>query len=128
MKTKYTVVLTLLAGVAVGGLADQALHAQAKPPVYLVSMIDVNNPDAYAKDYVPKVRATIKASGGRVIAASPKVTPVEGEAPTSRVAINVFDSVEKLQAWRNSSEFKEARKIGDQYAKFRSFIVEGVQQ
>ena len=118
----------MLAGATLGGAAIQALHAQAKPPVYLVSLIDLTNVDAYAKEYVPKVRATIKAHGGRVIGASQKVTPVEGEPPTSRVAINVWDSLDQLQAWRNSPDYKEAREIGNKYAKFRSFAVDGVSQ
>ena len=35
---------------------------------------------------------------------------------------------EKVQAWRNSAEYKELRKIGDKYATFRAFAVEGVPQ
>jgi hypothetical protein len=34
--------------------AIQGLHAQATPPVYYVSIIDVTNPDAYGKEYAPK--------------------------------------------------------------------------
>ena len=34
----------------------------------------------------------------------------------------------KVQAWRNSAEYKELRKIGDKYATFRAFAVEGVPQ
>jgi hypothetical protein len=37
MKTHFTVALTLSAGVAIGALAVQALHAQAKPPVYYIA-------------------------------------------------------------------------------------------
>ena len=43
MKTRYTVTLSILAGVAVGAAAVQALHAQAKPPAYVVAEIDVTN-------------------------------------------------------------------------------------
>jgi uncharacterized protein (DUF1330 family) len=128
MKTRYTVALSMIAGAALGGAAIQGLHAQAKPPVYLVSEIDVTNVDAYTKEYVPKVRATIKAAGGRLLGASQNVTPVEGEPPKSRVTINAWDSLEQMRAWRNSPEYKEARQIGDKYAKFRSFVVEGVPQ
>jgi uncharacterized protein (DUF1330 family) len=128
MKTQYALALTLLTGVAIGAVAVQGLHAQAKPPVYQVSLIDVKNADAYAKDYVPTVRAAIKAGGGRAIAASAKVTPIEGDAPKSRVAITQWDSVEQYQAYRNTAAFKDARKIGDQYATFNSFLVEGVPQ
>jgi hypothetical protein len=39
MKTRYTVALSILAGVAVGAAAVQALHAQAKLPAYVVAEI-----------------------------------------------------------------------------------------
>jgi len=118
----------MLAGAALGAAAVQGLHAQAKPPVYVISEIDVTNVDAYTKEYVPLARDAIKKTGGKILAASQKVTALEGAAPTSRVTINVFDSLEKAQASRNSAEYKEARKIGDKYAKFRAFVVEGVAQ
>ena len=56
------------------------------------------------------------------------MTAVEGDAPKSRVVLQAWDSIESIQAWRNSPQFKEARKIGDKYAKFRAFAVEGVPQ
>src|SRR5262249_35128910 len=59
MKTRFTVALSMLAGAALGGGAIQALHAQATPPVYYVSEIDVSNPDAYAKEYASKSQALI---------------------------------------------------------------------
>jgi uncharacterized protein (DUF1330 family) len=52
----------------------------------------------------------------------------EGPSPGTRVAINAFDNLAAVQAWRNSDQFKEARKIGDKYAKFRSFAIEGLPQ
>jgi len=118
----------MIAGAALGGAAIQGLHAQAKPPVYVVGEIDVTNVDAYTKDYVPLARASIKNSGGKLLAASQKVTALEGTAPSSRVTINVFDSLEKAQAWRNSAEYKKARETGDKYAKFRAFVVDGIPQ
>ena len=134
MKTNYNVAIALVAGAAIGGAAIQGLHAQAKPPVYLVTEITVTNPQAYGKDYAPKARASIKAHGGRQIAiggaggaGAGKVTAVEGEPP-KRVVIQVWDSLEKLQAWRNSADYKEARQIGDKYAKFRAFAVDGLPQ
>jgi uncharacterized protein (DUF1330 family) len=56
-----------------------------------------------------------------------KVTTIEGETP-KRVALQQWDSMEKLQAYRNDPTFKELRKIGEKYAKFRSYAVEGLQQ
>jgi hypothetical protein len=45
-----------------------------------------------------------------------------------RVTINAWDSIEQMRAWRNGADYKAARQIGDKYAKFRAFVVEGVPQ
>jgi uncharacterized protein (DUF1330 family) len=126
MNTNYKVAIALVAGAAIGGAAIQGLHAQAKPPVYSVTEIDVTNIEAYTKEYAPLAQASIKKSGGKLLAAGQKVTSLEGTPPKPRVAIQVWDSLEQVQAWRNSAEYKDARKIGDKYAKFRAFTVEGV--
>jgi uncharacterized protein (DUF1330 family) len=78
-------------------------------------------------EYLPRARELIIAGGGRYVAAG-KATPLEGEPPKARIVVLAFDSMEKIQAWRNSAEFIEHRKIGEKYAKFRSFAVEGVPQ
>ena len=128
MKIYYSLPLAMLAGVGIGAVAVQTLHAQARPPVYVVSEIDVPNVDAYTKEYVPVVRPVIAKSGGKLLAASQKVTSLEGAPQNSRVTINVFDTLEKAQASRSSPEYMEARKIGDKYAKFRAYVVEGLPQ
>jgi len=128
MKTKYAVQLAVIVGFGLGAVAIEGLHAQAKPPVYTITEVDVTNLDAYLKEYAPKAQALIKKSGGRFLVAGQNVTALEGAPPKKRVAIQVWDSIEKIQAWRNSAEYKENRKIGDKYAKFRSYAVEGVSQ
>jgi uncharacterized protein (DUF1330 family) len=125
MKTYFTVAFSMLAGAAMGAAAVQGLHAQAKP-VYQVSMIDVANGNAYAKEFVPKILAALKAHGGQVIGASQKVTQLEGNAPTSRVSISKWPSLEDLQSYMQAPDFKEARQIGDKYAKFSSYAVQSV--
>jgi uncharacterized protein (DUF1330 family) len=132
MKSRYTVALSMIAGAALGGAAIQGLHAQAKPPVYYVAEIDVTNPDAYAKEYVPKAQAIIKAAGGRFLAiggvsGGAQVTAFDGTAP-KRLVVQVWDSMDKIKAWRANPEYIEARKIGEKYAKFRAFAVEGLPQ
>jgi uncharacterized protein (DUF1330 family) len=127
MKTQHAMALILLAGVAIGAGFVQGLHAQAEPPVYVVTETDISNLDAYMKEYVPVVQATIKSAGSR-IAAGLDVTTLDGAPPKGRVVINRFDSIEQVKAWRNSQGYKEARKIGDKYATFRSFVVAGVAQ
>ena len=125
MKIQYTVALAMLAGVGLGGAAIQGLHAQAKPPVYAVAEIDIADPAAYST-YVPKAQAAIKTGGGKILAAGGKITAVEGEPPKSRVVIQQWDSLEKVQAYRNSTAFKDLLPLRDKLAKFRSFVIEGV--
>jgi uncharacterized protein (DUF1330 family) len=121
------ILLSMLAGVAIGAIAVEGLHAQAKPPVYMIAENDLTNPEGYAKEYVPLAQASIKAHGGRHVAAG-KPTPLEGPPPKERVVILVWNSLEQLQAWRNSPDYREARKTGEKYAKFRQFAVDGVAQ
>ncbi len=128
MKQYIGLGLGLIVGTVIGAAAVSGLHAQAKPPVYIVSEIDVTNVDAYTKEYVPLARAAIKNSGGKLVGASQKVTMLEGAPQNSRVTINVFDSLEKAQASRNVADYKAARVIGDKYAKFRAYVVEGLPQ
>jgi uncharacterized protein (DUF1330 family) len=49
-----------------GALTVEGLHAQSKPPVYLIGQIEVTNPEGYAKEYLPKAREIIKAHGGQL--------------------------------------------------------------
>jgi uncharacterized protein (DUF1330 family) len=128
MKTRPVAALALLAGAAIGAVAVQGLHAQTKAPVYLVTETDISDVDAFVKEYLPVVLPTIKAAGGRRVAAGQNIVVFEGPSPGTRVAINAFDSLEAVQAWRASADFKAARTIGEKYAKFRSFAVEGVPQ
>jgi uncharacterized protein (DUF1330 family) len=133
MRSNYRIAVAVTAGVAIGALAVQGLHAQAKPPVYFVAEIDVTNPDAYAKEYAPKAQAIIKAAGGRFLAiggsaaTTGTVTAFDGDAP-KRVVVQVWDSMEKIRAWRANPEYVELRKVGEKYAKFRSFAVDGLQE
>jgi uncharacterized protein (DUF1330 family) len=127
MNSKYKITLAAVVGAALGAAAVQGLHAQAKPPVYTVTEIDVNNVDGYMKEYVPVVQPILKKGGGTLLAASLKVTAMIGTAP-KRVAINRWDSVEAAQAVYNSPDYKAAEAIGSKYATFRRYAVEGLPQ
>jgi uncharacterized protein (DUF1330 family) len=128
MKTRYATAIALLAGFAIGGAAVQGLRAAARAPAYVVTEIGISDLDAYQKEYVPLAQASIKASGGHLVAAGQNIVVLEGPSPGTRVAINQFDTLDAVQAWRNSDPFKEARKVGDKYARFRAFAIEGLPQ
>ena len=63
MEIRYTVALSMLAGAALGAAAIEGLHAQAKPPVYTVSEIQITNLDAYLKEFAPVAQASIRSAG-----------------------------------------------------------------
>ncbi len=128
MKTYYTVTLAMLAGFGLGAVAVQTLHAQAKPPVYQISEINVMDQDAFMNDYLPKVQAATKAAGGKLLAAGGKTTTIEGEPPKPRVVVTSWESVEKIQAYRDSAAFKNLLPIRNKVATFRTFAVEGLSE
>ena len=133
MGFRIAVAVAMLASMGAGASVVQVLHAQAKPPVYFIGEIDVTNPEGYAKEYLPKAREIIKAHGGQLVAAGGaagtgnQVMPVDGEPP-KRVVIYRYPSVDAVHAWRNDPAYEEVRKIGEKYAKYRTFAVEGVSQ
>ena len=131
MKTYLTVSVAMLTGIAIGGFAVQGLQAQGKAPVYLITEIDVTNPDAYGKEFAPKAQATIKAAGAKFIliggaggAGSKPITAIEG-TPPKRVAVQQWESMEAMNKWYKSADYQEALKIGTKYATFRRYAVEG---
>jgi uncharacterized protein (DUF1330 family) len=122
----------MLVGTVIGGVAMQGLHAQgSKPMVYMVSEIDVTDPDKYGTEYASKMQGVIKNAGGKLIViggvaannAKP-ITALDGNPP-KRFTIQTWESQEALKKWYDSAERKDLQKVGDQYAKFRRFAAEG---
>jgi uncharacterized protein (DUF1330 family) len=128
MKTRYTAALSVCAGIAVGAAAVQALHAQGKPSAYVIAEIDVTNLGPYDKEYVPPAAKAIADGGGKYIIRGGRTVSLYGEPPKGRIAVMVFESMEKAQAAFDSAAYKDAKKVGDQYAKFRVYAVEGLSQ
>ena len=127
MKTRSTVALSMLAAAALGGAAVQALHAQAKPPIYMIAVNEVRDPNGYAKEYVPPAQKSVKDHGGEYVAAGPG-TQVAGNLPHGPVVILRWESMEALQRWLNSPDFQAALKVGEKYAKFNIVAVAGIRQ
>jgi uncharacterized protein (DUF1330 family) len=127
VKTRTSIALAVIAGFGFGAVSIHTLHAQAKPPVFVIAEIEVSNADAYLKEYAPNAQALIRKNGGRSLAASMNVAAIDGSAP-KRVSVQQWESMEKVKAHYASPAYKENRKVGDKYAKFRIFAVEGMPQ
>jgi uncharacterized protein (DUF1330 family) len=125
MKTQYAVALALLTGVGLGAAAVQGLHAQAKPPAYVIAEIDVANQEGYAKEYLPAGSKAVLDGGAKYLARGTRTAAFKGEPP-KRIVLLTFENFEKAQATFASPAFMEAATTGEKYAKFRIYAVEGV--
>lgn len=126
MNSIHKLTIAMFVGASLGAAAVEAIHAQAKPPAFVISEIDVADKEAYAKEYVPLAVKALKESGQKQLAAGGRTAAISGEPPKSRIVLSAFENMEKAQAAYSSPEYLEARKIGDKYAKLRIFVVEGI--
>ena len=129
MTAPWKMGLIVLSCVATGALGSEALHGQQRPPAYLIGQIDVSDPAGYAKEYLPKAKEIIKSHGGRLVAAAgaaggSQVVAIDGAAP-KRVVIYQYPSMEALRAWRNDPAYIKVRQVGEKYATYETFAVEG---
>lgn len=125
MKTRFVVLVSLSAGIALGAAGVQVLHAQAKLPAFVVGEIDVKNAEMLDKEYVPDASKAVRDGGGRYLVVGGKSVSLYGEPPR-RIAIMAFDNLERAEATFNSAAYRQAKAVGDKYATFRIYAVEGV--
>jgi uncharacterized protein (DUF1330 family) len=126
MKRFVTPALTLLAGIAIGAAVVQGLHAQARMPGFYIAEINVKNQDAYMKEFVPAAAKSLEDAGGKFVVRGGNIVVTQGAPPAARIVVLQFASIDRAQGWWNSQAQKEAQVIGDKYATFRSYIVEGL--
>jgi uncharacterized protein (DUF1330 family) len=128
MKTSYKIAVALVAGAAIGGAAIQGVHAQAKPPAYVViPILKINDAVAFKAGVIDKASETdavLKTIGGHHIIRSQEFTPLDGNPP-ERLIVIAFDSVEKAQAWKDSAAVKDVTAARLKSTTSLSFIVQG---
>ena len=94
MKGKYTVALSMVAGVAIGGLTVHGLHAQGCKPSYSVSEVKIINHDA-ERAYTALARNTIGNNAGKSLRTiAGRVAKIEGAEPPTNVAIVEWPSLD----------------------------------
>lgn len=126
MKVRITLALTLAGAFGLGALTSQAINAQSKPPAYQILEVEVNNRDAYMKEFAPMVAKLIQDGGGKFLVRGGMAYAADGAPPKGRIVVTAFDNVDQAKAFLATPAYAEARKVGDKYATFHSYIVEGV--
>jgi uncharacterized protein (DUF1330 family) len=126
MKHQHSLGLAVLAGIAIGAVAIEGLQAQAKPKAYTVSELETLDGAAQTA-YIPLVQAAQKAAGARLFnTGGGKIVAMEGAAP-KRVAITEWDSLEKAEAFYNSTAWKDLGPQRDKAVKtIRRYAVEAL--
>ena len=129
MKTYRTIALPMFVGSIFGAVAIQYLHAQSKPPAYVIGQIEVTNQEAFNPEYAPLVLKALSATdpGYKVLARGGTTVSIDGEPPASRIVLYAFTDIDHAVSAYNSPEYKAARIVVYKYSKFRFFAVEGDQ-
>jgi uncharacterized protein (DUF1330 family) len=127
MKTRYTVALSVLSGIALGAAAAQGLHAQAKPKAYTVSEGETLDAAAAAA-FVPVLDVAQSAAGGHTLhTKGGRVVTLNGPAAPQRVAIIEWDSLEQAQAFYKSKAWNDlAPQLDKGVRTIRRYVVEAV--
>ncbi len=93
-------------------------------PVYMVLEIVVKDPSMYAR-YVKQAPAVIESYGGRYLARGGHITSLEGGWRPERIVILEFPSIERLEAWNRSPEYRKLAQLRAEATDSRAFVVEG---
>jgi uncharacterized protein (DUF1330 family) len=128
MQGTYKFALVLTAGFMLGAGAIQALHAQAKPPGYLLAevAVTVDEDSEFMKQTVP----SIKATGAKYLAGGfNNATALSGASPANRIVLLQFETIDKAKAWYADGQAEREQKLGHKVASsFRILAIEGVNQ
>ena len=124
MKRTSSLVMALLAGVAIGAAAITGLHAQNRSAYVVIEISEISDPAAFGPA-VQKTGPVTDAAGGHFVVRTEKIVPLNG-TPPKRFVILSFDSVAKAQAWADDPAMKGLQAEIDKYSKQVRFIVEGM--
>ena len=126
MKTKYKLMLAVVAGVFIGAVGAWAIYAQEvkTPPAYVFAEVNVTDPGGM-QQYRVKLPDTLAPYNHQVLISGGKTDALEGDAPKTIVVIS-FDSMKDARAWYDSPAYQAIKPIRESAATSRVFIVDGV--
>jgi uncharacterized protein (DUF1330 family) len=93
------------------------------PKGYIISRVDVKNPDAYAK-YIEAGTKAIASHGGKPIVRGGRHEALEGRARARNVVIE-FDSFDAARRYYHSAEYQAAKAHREGAADMEIVLVEG---
>jgi uncharacterized protein (DUF1330 family) len=144
MNQRIALSLALFTGVVVGGAAVGGLNAQTpspqqqlaqgqasqlsnqnqRPRYFVITEQEITDQAKYNSDYAPKVTKTILDHQGRFVVRSDQITNLAGDPGPKRIVILGFDSMDQIQRWQNSADYKDLMPIRQQVMKLKQFAVQ----
>jgi uncharacterized protein (DUF1330 family) len=129
MKIAFKMTAAIVVGLLVGGGAVQLLHAQSKPPAFVVTEIAVKDEESYARNFLKAAQKDIADHGGKYVAGgNHKTLSLAGSEPPNRVVILQFANMDAVKEWRDQGAMDLENSVGNKYATFRIYAVEGATQ
>ena len=129
MKSALKFTAAIACGLLVGGGGVQLLHAQSKPPAYLVAEVAVKDKAGFEENFLKPTMKDIADHGGKYLAGGyNKTLSLSGAEPSNRVVIVQFANMDAVKAWREQGAMDMENTVGNKYATFRIYAVEGVTQ
>jgi|SRR6516164_343802 uncharacterized protein (DUF1330 family) len=129
MHPKFEKTIAVVGSFMLGAGAIQALHAQAKPPAYVVAEVNVKDRAGYEENFLKSTKTDISQHGGKYLAGGyDKTLSLVGAELPNRVLIIQFPNMDAVKEWRKQGEEDMENTVGAKYATFRIYAVEGAAQ
>jgi uncharacterized protein (DUF1330 family) len=129
MTGSLKITVAIACGLLVGGGAVQLLHAQSKPPAFVVAEVAVKDRDGFEENFLKAARKDIADHGGKYLAGGyNKTLSLVGDEPPNRVVILQFANMDAVKEWNDQGAMDMENTVGSKYAKFRIYAVEGMAQ
>lgn len=127
MRNAFKITAAIACGLLVGGGTVRLLHAQSKPPAYVVAEIAVRDKQGYDENFLKATAKDISVHGGKYLAGGyDKTLSLTGSEPPNRVVILQFANMDAVKKWRDQGAMDMENTVGSKYASARIYAVEGV--
>ena len=121
--------IAIVGSFTLGAGAIQVLHAQAKPPAFVVAEVAVKDKAGFEENFLKPTMKDIADHGGKYLAGGyNKTVSLSGAEPPNRVVIVQFANMDAVKEWRDQGAMDMENTVGNKYASFRIYAVEGVTQ
>jgi uncharacterized protein (DUF1330 family) len=124
VKLRHKTAVALCVGICIGALAIEALHAQAKPPAFLIFEAEIKDAAAY-QPFLQTAVKEVQAQGGKFLVAGAKPEVLSGAPTPNIVSISQWNNKEDIIRWFNSDAMKPVREAQAKYTVTRLSLVEG---